>query len=131
MKLDGRGIFGYFTDRKQAQTAVDRLHRAGFVDAELDLVHRDTEGLTDAGARPITGDLRSLSELTLGANPAGDDSGILLSASPDASGLAHELHGAGFPEAAAWLVVTTAETDHESQRARDLMHESGAIRHDL
>src|SRR5690625_1153795 len=100
MDTKGRSVFGYFTDRHDAEKAMEQLLSAGLSESSLDSL-QDGGGV-GTPARPISGSIDSLSELTLGIESSGDDSGILLSADPDASGLASETDGMS-PEKA-WLL---------------------------
>lgn len=121
MQIEGRSIFGYFSDRNDAESAKEQLRKAGFEDTQLDAVRHD--GAVGSATRPISGEISSLSDLTMGADSEGDDTGILLSADPAASGLARGDLGEG---AKAWLVVTVTDgSDQEVERAVKILKSHG------
>lgn len=126
MKTDGRSIFGYFTDRNDAESAKDRLIQAGIEDIQLDSVSRTSQGgRPDQLFNPSTGDFDSLSRLTMGADVGalGDDTGILLSADTSASGYG----GGAEPQEAAWMIVAVTDgSDAQVERAVKIMKSHGA-----
>lgn len=124
MRIDGRSVFGYFSDRQEAEEAYKMLSQAGFHDIALDEVSgTDQDARPDAWTNPLTGDFGSLSSLTLGAD-VGDDAGILLAADNSASG--YGAGGAG-PRGLSWMVVAVTDgSDVEVERAVKILKSHGA-----
>lgn len=125
MNIDGRSVFGYFTDRNDAEQAMEQLVSAGFDKSDLGLDSIRDSGAVGTPSRPISGSIGSLSELTLGTPHIGDDTGILLSADPSASGLASQSDGV-IPEKAWVLVAVTDGSDEEVERAVKILKRHGA-----
>ncbi len=121
MEIDGRSIFGYFSDRNDAEQAKEQLLRAGFNDTQLDSVRHDEP--IGASTPTLSAQFDSLSELTLGTQ-TGDDTGILLAADTAASGMA----GRGQPPLdKAWLIVTVTDgSDEQVERAVKILKSNGA-----
>lgn len=124
MEIDGRSIFGYFSDQASAEEARELLLQAGFHDVQLDTVSgTDQEGRVDRLTNPLTGGFGSLSALTTGAG-VGDDTGILLAADNTASG--YGAGGAG-PRGLGWMIVAVTDgTDEEVERAVKILKSHGA-----
>jgi len=121
MQIKGRSLFGYFSDRNEAEAAKELLMRAGLGETQVDST--GSGRFVGGGAPAISGTFDSLSELTLGVETQGDDSGILLSADPSASGLASSEE---MPQGKAWLVVTvTNGSDEEVERAVKIIKRCG------
>ena len=124
MRIEGRSIFGYFSDRNAANEAAERLRQAGFSDTQVDSVSLTSQrGRTDELFNPSTGRFGSLSQLTMGAEPDGDASGILLSAGSSASGYAS---GDTQADGHGWMVVALTDgSDMEVERAVKILKSHG------
>lgn len=111
MRIDDRSIFGYFTDRQDAERAQEQLRSAGFDQTHLDaLRHGDR---IDA---PLTMGVDSGTDV-------GDDTGVLLGADPAASGLAAPDEA---PVGKAWLVVALTDgSDEKVERAVKILKRYG------
>lgn len=124
MHIEGRSVFGYFSDRNAAVQALQRLQQAGFSHAQLDSLSLTSQrGRLEEVVNPSTGDFGSLSQLTMGETPASDSAGILLSADPSASGYATGDVGA---EGHGWMVVAVTDgSDVEVERAVKILKSHG------
>src|SRR5690606_6466578 len=124
MQIEGRSVFGYFSDQDAAQQAAHRLRQAGFSDTQLDALSATSqEGRVDEPFNPSTGRFASLSQLVMGADPSEETSGILLSADASASGLATgDAHAQGH----GWMVVALTDgSDVQVERAVKIIKSHG------
>lgn len=119
-----KNILAYFKSYGAAEKTAEQLkQRVGVVDLRIDQVSlfpgEGVEKVTD----PASGDISSLSELTLGADRNGKDTGILLSASNSASGMSGELDDAMTRNYL--LTAVVKESDHEE--ALDIVERMGGL----
>ena len=131
MAWQGRSILAFFTRREDAEAAARSLRREGFESVRVDRVSRSEEGYGRGGSQvvhnPLTGDIGSLADLTLGTRLAGDDdAAVALAAHPAASGMAHSGPGAqGHLERA--FLVTVLTTEESANRAVDILERHGGM----
>lgn len=119
----GRNILAYFNDRAQAERAQAELRQQGYATVQLDRMTRHGGGAATEVTNPVTGDVQGLADLTASADTTGDDTGPLLAAGADASGLAHtgDHQGTG---GKAWI-VTVVTAEDEVNRAVQILEDSG------
>lgn len=124
MRIEGRSVFGYFSDRNAAAEAAQRLQQAGFSDTQLDSTSLTSQrGRTQDPVNPSTGQFGSLSQLTMGADPQSDAAGVLLSADSSASGYAADNAGV---DGHGWMVVAVTDgSDAEVERAVKILKSHG------
>lgn len=115
MQLNGRSILAYFGSPEKAEAAASALRQAGFSEIQVDQFSRYADLATPSPRlrHPATGQLASLAELTLGAKDVDVETGILLSASADASGYGG---GKDLPGGHAYLVAVVADGDEARVR---------------
>ncbi|HEY8496601.1 MAG TPA: hypothetical protein VIK98_06180 [Limnochordales bacterium] len=121
MELLGRSILGYFAHREQAEQAKAHLRRAGFDTVQVDRLDSGQAG-ADTLHNPLTGRVASLADLT----GVADEGGPLLAASPDASGLAHEVDETLLGHKPTWIVTVVTTEDHVN-RAVQILEEAGGV----
>jgi hypothetical protein len=83
--MSERNILAYFNTIEQAEHIVNQLKNMGISDFQIDRVHRYPEGTADNLMSPVTGQIGSLSDLTIG--DISGDVGPLTAADPSASGM--------------------------------------------
>src|SRR5690606_9296718 len=83
-----RSLLAYYVDRKDAERGLNAIREAGFDAARLDEISETPGDGPRKRLNPLTGDVESLGELTLGADADSRSEGVLQAAHPDASGLA-------------------------------------------
>lgn len=82
--MSEKNILAYFNTQEQAEQIANRLKSLG-VDYQIDRVHRYPEGTADQLMNPVTGQIGSLSDLTLG--DMSGDVGPLTATDTAASGM--------------------------------------------
>ncbi|MEO3948098.1 hypothetical protein [Gorillibacterium sp. CAU 1737] len=110
-----KSVIAYFASREAAEEAVNKLRALRALDARVDSFGR-FPGSSEGSSTPISGDISSLSSLTLNATVETRDTGILLAADPSASGLSGDpssVSGHRFVLSA----VVPEETHHQALRA--------------
>lgn len=80
-----RNILAYFNTVDQAETIGNHLKSMGVTDYQIDRVHRYPEGTADNLMNPVTGQIGSLSDLTIG--DISGDIAPLTAVDPAASGM--------------------------------------------
>lgn len=83
--MSERNILAYFNSVDQAETIANRLKSMGVSDVQIDRIHKYPEGTADHVMNPATGQIGSLSDLTLG--DISGDIGPLTASDPAASGM--------------------------------------------
>lgn len=126
MQLAGeRSVFGYFGSPGKAEAAAQALRQEGYSTVQIDQVSRHADLGTGSQQlrNPATGQINSLAELVLGVKDVDVETGILLSASADASGYGAEKD---LPGGRAYLVtVVTKNEENRVQRAVELLKAHG------
>lgn len=82
-----QAILAFFKDPDVAQQAQKELENAGITTAQIDPVSVYPGEPTQEYMNPITGNIPSLGDFTLGTTFAGRDASVLAAADPSASGL--------------------------------------------
>jgi hypothetical protein len=82
-----KNILAYFKSPEDAHKAEQQLSKLGVIDMNIRRFSRFPQGGIDQLTNPVTGDIPSLSRLTLNADPSSRNTGILLGADVGASGL--------------------------------------------
>ncbi|WP_018213539.1 hypothetical protein [Desulfitobacterium hafniense] len=80
-----RNILAYFNTVEQAEVIANRIKDLGITDVQIDRIHKFSEGTADHLMNPLTGQIGSLADLTLGSG--GGDAGPLMAADTSASGM--------------------------------------------
>lgn len=83
--MSEKNILAYFNTVEQAEEIANQLKNMGVSDYQIDRVHRYPEGTADQLMNPVTGQIGSLSDLTLG--DISGDVGPLTATDPAASGM--------------------------------------------
>lgn len=81
-----KNILAYFKRPEEANKVQEKIKSLGVTEIQIDRFGRYSLGSADQYMNPLTGHTPSQATLTLGAN-AGQDTGILLSADVNASGM--------------------------------------------
>lgn len=82
-----RTILSSFYSEAEAQQAADKIRNLGIDVVQIDELHAYTGFNPERRVYPISGDIPSLSSLTLHVDVASRDAGVLLAADPCASGM--------------------------------------------
>jgi hypothetical protein len=85
LKMAEKNILAYFNTVEQAEQIANQFKSMGISDYQIDRVHKYPEGTADNLMNPVTGQIGSLSDLTLG--DISGDIGPLTAADTSASGL--------------------------------------------
>lgn len=80
-----RNILAYFNTVAQAEAIANRIKNMGINNVQIDRIHKFPEGTADRLMNPVTGQIGSLSNLTLG--DISGDVGPLTAADTSASGM--------------------------------------------
>ncbi|MEM5817100.1 MAG: hypothetical protein AAGU16_04460 [Desulfitobacterium hafniense] len=80
-----RNILAYFNTVEQAEVIANRIKDLGIKDVQIDRIHKFSEGTADHLMNPLTGQIGSLADLTLGSGGGG--AGPLMAADTSASGM--------------------------------------------
>ena len=80
-----KNILAYFNSVDQAEAIANQLKSIGISDVQIDRIHKYPEGTADRVINPATGQIGSLSDLTLG--DISGDVGPLTASDPTASGM--------------------------------------------
>lgn len=111
-----RNILSYFPSFDSANRVKEELHNIGFEIVQVDRLGRmPQDGLNN----PLTGQISSLTNLTLGTSMF-DDAAILLATDPDVSGLASEDIPGRFP-----FIVTVVADAARAEQALQVIRKHG------
>lgn len=83
--MSERNILAYFNTLEQAEQIANQLKSLGVSDYQIDRVHKYPDGTSDQLMNPVTGQIGSLSDLTLG--DISGDVGPLTATDTAASGM--------------------------------------------
>ena len=119
-----KNILAYFKSPDQAQEAAAKLRDLGVIDLQIDRFRKYPGDGVSQFMNPITGQIESLADLTLGLEDSGPDSRVLLDADVTASGLS-----SGGNEAATGhdILLTAVVDEAKHHQALDLLREAGAL----
>ena len=120
-----KNILASFHSPEQAEGAARKLRALRAADVKVERISAAPgAGMYHSGI-PVTGDFASLANLALGAEAAGRDEGVLLSAHPDASGMSG---GGGGDMTAGRDVLLAAVVNEEVHRqALRVIEEAGGL----
>lgn len=82
-----KNILAYFKSPEEAQSVRAKLETLRAIDISIDRFSRYPGDRANHIQNPITGDVSSLAELTMGADVTSRSAGILAAADPSASGM--------------------------------------------
>lgn len=83
-----RTVLSSFYSRPEAEAVSEHIKALGIEVAQVDELHVYPNPYPTRRNYPISGDIPSLANLTLGANPTSRDASILMASDPSASGMA-------------------------------------------
>lgn len=83
--MTDKNILAYFNSVEQAEAIANQLKSVGVSDVQIDRIHKYPGGTADHLMNPATGQIGSLSDLTLG--DISGDIGPLTASDPSASGM--------------------------------------------
>ncbi|AMA72348.1 hypothetical protein ACH33_05425 [Aneurinibacillus sp. XH2] len=82
-----KNILAYFKSPEEAEKAASELQTLGVVDMQIDRISRFPGDGVGRIMNPITSNMSSLADVTLGADVSNRDAGVLLAADVGASGM--------------------------------------------
>lgn len=85
--MSEKNILAYFKSPEEAEKAKEELQNLGTVDMQIDRISRFPGDGVERVMNPITGNMSSLADVTLGADVTNRNAGILLAADVGASGM--------------------------------------------
>ncbi len=119
-----KNILAYFKSPEEAQSVQAKLEALRAVAIRIDRFNRYPGEGTDHVQHPITGDVGSLADMTMGANVSSRSAGILAAADPSASGMSD----GGQDELAGRDILLTAVMPEEvHHQALQVIEQAGGI----
>lgn len=116
-------ILAYFNSPEQAREAARQIQPLGVIDMQIDRVDPYPGAGIDRVISPITGNIPSLANLTLGADPVSRDASILMGADVSASGMS-----GGIDENAGRNILLTVVIQEQSHlQALDIVRQNGGL----
>lgn len=125
--MEQRNFLASFETMAQAKKAALALHNSGFTDVQTDYVHPYPGEGVDQLMNPITGNIPSLSHLTLDATPTDRSAGILISADNAASGMSddYDTSDGQRPDVARNVLLTVVTTEKRAKEAERIIKQYG------
>ncbi|MFD0715902.1 hypothetical protein [Paenibacillus sp. GCM10027626] len=120
-----RSILAYFNTPEQAEQALEKLKELRLIDSAIDRFDGYPGGGVEGIMNPITGDFRSLGDLTLGGDFENRDAAVLAAASVSASGMSSGGYGNRVSGRDILLTAIVAEEDYD--KAKAIVDEAGAL----
>ncbi|CAA7600449.1 Hypothetical protein DEACI_1102 [Acididesulfobacillus acetoxydans] len=121
--MSERSILAYFKTPHQAERAADQLKSLGITDVRVDRFSAFPGGSADELMNPLTGNINSQAEMTLGTITS-HEAGVLASADVGASGMSD----GGADTSSGRNIVLAAVLDEDLfEQARDLVHGQGGL----
>ncbi|HHY26646.1 MAG TPA: hypothetical protein GX523_07835 [Desulfitobacterium dehalogenans] len=117
-----RNILAYFNTVEQAEVIANHIKSMGIKDVQIDRIHKFPEGAADHLMNPVTGQIGSLSDLTLG--DISGDVGPLTAADTSASGMSD---GGGTAVSGRDILLAAIVDESQFEQLRQEIGEQGGL----
>ncbi|WP_425800761.1 hypothetical protein ACHOLT_11570 [Desulfitobacterium sp. Sab5] len=117
-----KNILAYFKTLDQAEQVANQMKSIGISDVQIDRIHQYTEGTADHLMNPATGQIGSLSDLTIG--DISGNVGPLTAADTSASGMSN---GGGSFVTGRDVLLAAIVDESQFESLRDQIRSNGGI----
>ncbi len=119
-----KNILAYFKSPDKAQEAAAKLKDLGVIDLQIDRFRKYPGDGVSRFMNPITGQIESLADLTLGLEDSGPDSRVLLDADVTASGMSD---GGNDVLTGHDILLTVVVDEASHHKALEILRQAGAV----
>jgi len=116
-------ILAYFNSAEQARVVAQQIQPLGVIDMQIDRINPYPGHGIDRLVNPLTGNVPSLANLTMDANPTSLDASVLMGADISASGMSGQIDDTASRD----ILLTVVIDEKNHLQALDIVRQNGGL----